>query len=205
MHNLDALKLSHINEISKSKQNGVVLLIALIVLVAMTLAAIALVRSVDTTNVIAGNLAFQQSATNAGDVGSESAIAWLETQNLNSTLRVSSAENGYSAVWNSGTANRWDDILASSNVQPKEAGEDSAGNVVSYIIQRLCTVEGLSADPNDPATGCAVPPKVSSTIGNSLDSGSVILFANKQRYYRITARVVGPRNTVSYTQTIIAL
>jgi len=190
---------------ARSKQNGVVLLIALIVLVAMTLAAIALVRSVDTTNLIAGNLAFQQSATNAGDVGSENAIEWLQTKNIGTTLRVSDLAAGYSAVWDSSTANRWDDIVTESGITPVVAGEDQAGNTVSYIIQRLCKVEGATADPNSPATGCATPPKIASSIGSSLDSGTVNLFSSNQRYYRITAKIVGPRNTTSYTQTIIAM
>src|SRR4051794_33864237 len=53
--------------IAHRRQQGVVLLIALIVLVAMTLAGIGLVRSVDTGNMVAGNLAFKQGATLAGD------------------------------------------------------------------------------------------------------------------------------------------
>ncbi len=56
-------------------QRGVILIITLIVLVAMTLASIAMVRSVDTSTVIAGNLAFKQSATASGDAGLEAAIA----------------------------------------------------------------------------------------------------------------------------------
>ena len=43
---------------SRRKQSGVVLFISLIILVAMSLAGIALIRSVDTSNLIAGNLAF---------------------------------------------------------------------------------------------------------------------------------------------------
>ena len=62
----------------RRRQSGVVLIVALIMLIAMTLAALALVRSVDTTNIIAGNLSFQQAATHAGDRGVESAIAWVE-------------------------------------------------------------------------------------------------------------------------------
>ena len=61
----------------RAGQAGVVLMMALIVLVAMTLAGIALVRSVDTSNIIAGNLAFKQAATNSGDTGIEAAAAWL--------------------------------------------------------------------------------------------------------------------------------
>jgi Tfp pilus assembly protein PilX len=43
-----------------SRIRGAVLFIALIVLVAMTLAGIAIMRSVDTATLIAGNLAFKQ-------------------------------------------------------------------------------------------------------------------------------------------------
>ena len=64
-----------------ARQRGVVVLVAIIVLVVMLLAGIALVRSIDTTNVIAGNLAFQQSATHSADTGVEAAIAWLEANN----------------------------------------------------------------------------------------------------------------------------
>lgn len=50
-------------------QRGVVLLITLIILVAMTLAGIGMMRSVDTGNIIAGNLAFRQATVNASDAG----------------------------------------------------------------------------------------------------------------------------------------
>jgi type IV pilus assembly protein PilX len=62
---------------SPRKQQGVVLLIALIILVAMTLAGIGMMRSVDTGTVIAGNLAFRQASLNAADAGTSNAFAVL--------------------------------------------------------------------------------------------------------------------------------
>ncbi|MCZ7654374.1 MAG: hypothetical protein M5R42_08960 [Rhodocyclaceae bacterium] len=50
-------------------QRGVALPIALIVLVAMVLAAVTLIRSVDTATMVAGNLTLKQSATHAADEG----------------------------------------------------------------------------------------------------------------------------------------
>ena len=44
-------------------QRGLVLFFALIALVAMSLAALALVRSVDTSTLISGNLAFRQAVS----------------------------------------------------------------------------------------------------------------------------------------------
>ena len=61
----------------KNRQHGVVLFIALIILVAMTLAGIALVRSVDTNNIISGNLAFKHSSLLAADRGIQAAFVWL--------------------------------------------------------------------------------------------------------------------------------
>jgi len=52
------------------------LIIALIVLVAMTLAGIATMRSVDTATVLAGNIAFRQSALNAADQVYRRASHW---------------------------------------------------------------------------------------------------------------------------------
>ena len=48
-------------------QRGAVLFIALIVLVAMTMASVALVRSVDTATLGAGNIALKQSAAQAAE------------------------------------------------------------------------------------------------------------------------------------------
>jgi len=67
-------------------QRGVILLIALIMLVAMTLAAIGMMRSVDTGSVIAGNMAFKQATLNASDLGSNVA--------LNALMAVANSNNG---------------------------------------------------------------------------------------------------------------
>lgn len=62
---------------ARRKQRGVVLLITLIVLVAMMLAGIGMMRSVDTTTMIAGNVAFREATLHAGDSGMNQAFATL--------------------------------------------------------------------------------------------------------------------------------
>jgi len=83
-------------------QRGVVLFIALIVLVAMSLAGIALIRNVDSGQVIAGNLAFRQAAMHVGDIGIEAGRAWLLSQSsttlYNDTPGVTGG-GGYYANW----------------------------------------------------------------------------------------------------------
>src|SRR6185295_17298658 len=81
-HDLEQLMTSSVNKpvrirAPRNAQRGVVLFIALIVLVAMTLAGIAMMRSVDTNNLIAGNLAFKNAASSAGDAAIEVARNWV--------------------------------------------------------------------------------------------------------------------------------
>lgn len=188
-----------------AKQRGVVLLITLIVLVAMTLAAISLMRSVDTTNVIAGNLAFRQSATLAGDTGTEAAIFWLE-QNNGSNLFTSNNAAGYSAIHQEPSANQtwdswWNQVIQPTNRFVSLPTDANTGNTVSYTIERMCAV---AVDPSTPGANCAQTTVTVST-GCSQTSGTQCLQTSTQIYYRITSRTTGPRNSVSYVQSVIAL
>ena len=64
---------AHASSARPARQRGVVLFLALVCLLAIMLSAVALVRSVDTSTLIAGNLVLQQSATRSGDGGAETA------------------------------------------------------------------------------------------------------------------------------------
>lgn len=215
------------------RQRGVVLIIALIALVSMSLAGVALVRSVDTSNVIAGNLAFKQSATSSGDSGLNEGITWLQGAGSNTFLDV--PNKGYLAtcpstlganqiVCNPGAnqtwAQWWSDLKTScllpGTVCPVDLAKDSAGNTVSYIIQRMC--QSLGTDPTNPnygnpnaptggATGCA---RATASSGMQDGISHAIVRINEQftrsnlLYYRVTARIAGTNNTVSFVQAFVA-
>jgi Tfp pilus assembly protein PilX len=194
-------------------QRGVILLIALIVLIAMTLSALALIRSVNTTNLVSGNLAFRESALLYAERAAEHAVAWLvaKANAGGGDLWHDVSGSGYLAVHQDpdpGSANRrnWDELWrnllegkAASVPAIGDGGTDVTGNRVKYVIQRLCDEEG-----NPLGVECSRPPhegKGASKVAGSASAG----LTNPQVYYRITARVDGPRNTVAYTQTIVAL
>lgn len=200
-----------------SRQEGVVLMVALIILVALSIAGIALFRSVDTTNLIAGNLAFQQSATHAGEAGSEEAIRSFLEASTPAALQADSFSNAYAASTPaSGNPASWDTYWATT-INPNPVAmpvaaktcvdrvctlpTDAAGNTVSYTIQRLCLTAG---DPTLVTTGCASGEQQAALTGGSLAPGKVPPKQVTQYYYRITSRIAGPRNTLSYIQTIIA-
>jgi len=191
------------------RQRGVVLMIALIVLVAMTLAGIALMRSVGTTSLIAGNLAFQQSATSSGDTGTEAAIAWLQTNNNSGYLWNNTPAQGYMAQRQDPVTGQSWDTFWTAVINPSggpslstSRPQDSAGNTVSYVIQRLCNGTG---DPTAPGVDCAAPQSVAQAGSSSKGAGAVALLYNSSIYYRITTRIDGPRNTVSYVQVVVTL
>ncbi len=200
--------------VARKKQSGLALVIALIMLVVMTLGAIAMVRSMDTTTLIAGNLAFRQSATYAGDVGVENAVAWLNSASketltcgaIGNDLAVCPAgykSNGGNATDNPSAGQTWDAFwMESLDASAVKLPEDASKNTVSWFIHRLCAGAGaLTAS----GSNCIETPSIASASGNSKRSGTTKFQASSQVYYRITVRVAGKKNTVSYVQAIVAL
>ena len=196
-------------------ERGVVLLVALIILVALTLAGVALIRSVDTANIIAGNLSFRESAVHSGERGTEAARATI--QGGGTALYEHGADgSGYRASipvpdFSSASVDEfWRSTLSAQSVLapppagttcPSDANADQACNSVRYVIHRLC--EGTGA-PHMPTANCAKPP-ASANTGGSFSAGGPAQIASNQVYYRITTRITGPRNTVAYLQTVVAL
>lgn len=202
-----------------TKQRGVVLFLALIVLVAMTLAGIAMVRSVDTGNLIAGNLSFQQGAVIEADLGLESAMAALS--GLTAAQLVTGVPPFYYAVLQDGAsspplgsngapsyinamtrAGAWgaNDVFTGSGFGPNQ-------NRVRFVIERMCNpiMPGniIPATPADIAANC-ITVELSGEDTSSKKALEVKrLPIAADLYYRITVRVDGPRNTTSFTQAIL--
>lgn len=185
------------------RQRGVVLFISLIILVAMSLAGIALMRGVDTNVTIAGNLAFKQGATAAGDLGVETARTWLLANSGGSALYNDNAGSAYYATFQSnvdllGTDPARTDFNWSTGVL---VGPDAAGNSMRYVIHRLCDAAGDPAGVN-----CLKAAGSSSSTSGTRGAASFGAFAISvpaSTYYRITVRVTGPRNTTSYVQAVV--
>ena len=210
-------------------QRGVVLFIALIVLVAMSLAGVALLRSVDTNVLIAGNLAFRQGATMAGDWGVEDArklldrnakdpvtLAPLTILNDDAPVLAQLAgipnppwpNSAYYATWQQtldltgNTASVADDFDWST---ARSMGTDAAGNQVSYVLHRLCALEGGVGDAGNNCVKSSSGGATASDDGTKgvVSYGAAALPGTSTVYYRVTVRIVGPRNTLSYVQAVL--
>jgi Tfp pilus assembly protein PilX len=188
------------------KQRGVVLFIALIVLVAMSLAGIALMRSVDTGTIVAGNLAFRQGAMHVGDIGIEAARSWLQTQS-SASLYNDIPASAYYAGWAQnvvlvGTPSGSQVAFDWSTAAPVVSPAPPAGYSVSYVIHRLCESAG------DPASiTCVKQTGAASASGGGTKGaaafGQMAIQVPTSSLYRITVRVVGPRNSTSFVQAVV--
>ena len=191
----------------RASQQGMVLLVALIVLVAVMVAGIAMVRSVDTATLVAGNLAFEQAATHAADRGVEAAVLMLGQKRTDETLSSNDTSSGYFASLQPLTDNPaagqswqafWQATLKDSAV---DVGEDPFNNRVFYVVNRMC------ANAMPPGSGgmCVASPTGTTQGGSGEEVGDVALNSASQIYYPNTVRVAGPRRTESYVQTIVAM
>jgi Tfp pilus assembly protein PilX len=212
-------------------QSGLALIVALIALVAMTLAGLALMRSVDTNALIASNIAFRQSTRESTDAGIEAARDWLldkAKDTSSTTLESNSAGNGYYAIRTGidltgntgGPTVKWLDNnraeASDATFSPACLATDTAGNVVCYVIQRMCKEAG----PFDIKTCDAVITDADGTGGTTKQRSTNSLDLSVRRIkegsggstsqagiavYRVTVRAAGPRNNFSYVQAFITL
>lgn len=190
---------------STKRQQGLVLFIALIALVAMSLAAAALIRSVDSGVLVAGNLAFKQSAILSAESGVADAYRHI---NVNAAA-LNTAAGGYFPTFNDAIAITSNATWGSGNsfLVPKDL-QDLSGNETRYIIQRMCR---NAAQPLD-ATNCLVGTgdSVANSKGGKSEGGGAggggfdaATGGSDAVVYRATVRVAGPKNTFSYIQAFI--
>lgn len=186
------------------RQRGVVLFIVMIVIVAMSLAAISLFRSVDTNILIAGNLAFKQTTILGTDAGIQNAINTLSGYNLENAGQAGYSPNDqtwdYTATDPTVADFDWTNCLGAGSCAQTT---DGVGNTVLWTAHRLCSAAGnaLSVDCVRGTVGGSSGGLEGSSKGNAGTGNS---FArDTQVYYRVTARVTGPRNTISYAQAML--
>lgn len=199
-------------------QQGVVLFIALVALVVMSLAAVALIRSVDTNTLIGGNLSFKQAATTSADAGIEAAIAQLIT------MRDAAANNGLNVLTDAAhTFNTTSPTVRPgyhSSVDPDlnltdddtwdgennvSLAVDASGNTVRYIIQRMCRTPDVAIQN----ANCLFSSGAEDKNGQEVPLPKDVCFgpgcpvAGQTPRIRVTVRVEGPKNAISYVQAFV--
>ncbi len=195
----------------RTRQRGTILIIALIVLVAMTLAGIATMRSVDTATITAGNIGLRQASVNAADQGIQAGVNWL-TANLGPTLvndnhAAGPASIGYFSSVAASDADWYDPLTWNEAGQLNNGNPDAGGNVVFFLIHRMCAIPNCdtSATCGGTPNTCASTLSASTLAGEGRDQTrpTDAHTSSPATHYRITARAVGPRNSISIVQSMV--
>ena len=208
------------------RQRGASLLFAMVTVVALSLAAVTLIRSVDTGTTILGNLSFKQDTLLAADEATRLAILWLEERQridpdgLNTTQR----DQGYWAHLVPGldptstnpaptrVAIDWNNDSCRSQRGPAPADclparAKSLANQITarFFIMRLCSEAGSSTTGTNQ---CPRPLNATSLVTGErgeINSQNPVRIGSSTvaEYYRIVVRAQGARNTVSTTETLV--
>jgi type IV pilus assembly protein PilX len=196
-------------------QRGVVLLFGMIALVVLLIGTTALVRSMNTSMMTAGNFGFKRDLTNQGERAIQAVLTALQTGGLaNAGTREANQLNlNYSASLLPSNAQGipvallTDSGFTAVGVTNNDITVADMGITVRYVVDRISTAAGpadtdntLMADNTVPAGGS------SSELMNAMDSSSGGQGAlAPQVVYRISVRVTGPRNTQSFYQSTLKL
>lgn len=214
------------------RQAGIVLFFAMLALLVMSIAGVALIRSVDTNNLLSGNMVFRQSATTASNVALEGV-----TEAVTKSVTVSDSLThhptlGYYAnciqfdktpadqVCDGSqlTSISWSD--ANSRLVPTQTdgndeinnGKDRQGNEIRYIIERMCNYsdsEVTAGSAKNDSARCMMASSASDGETCSKNLTNLELFKQCKSspdvpLYRVTLRIAGPKNTVSYMQSFLS-
>ncbi len=197
------------------RQQGIVLFVALIVMVALSLAGLALIRSIDTTASVTGNIAFRQAALVQANWAVEDAVAHLyvgDTKLAPGAMidpTTDAAAQYYVAVFDPAKDSTKtaqpalpsgipDVLWKKGGAWPMALPATESGNTVKYVIQRMCTTAAEGAAANQAQCELMQPKQANGTTVTHQ-----VITAVKYPLYRVTVRVDGPNNSLAFVQAMI--
>ena len=211
-------------------QAGIVLFFALLALAVMSIAAVALIRSVDTNALLSGNMVFRQSASAASNVALEGVAENIARNiSLANSVRHLPAQGYYAncsrfdtqpdaSVCDGArlTTMVWDN--ANSSLVPEQTdgnaeirnGVDRQGNQIRYVIERMCNFNQAEINAGNAAMDAARCLMASSTAckpPKDIPTGPEQPPCPNQAtspLYRLTLRISGPKNTLTFMQSFIS-
>jgi type IV pilus assembly protein PilX len=187
--------------VSAARQQGVVLIFSLIVLLILAIGAVAVLRSVNSSLLSAGNLAFHRDLVNQAEQAVSTVMTEFKTNGppLNgATIADLPAANYVSTALP--TNAQGVPLVLLDNAAFALAG--SAANIlpgatpdvtIRYIIDRLCTNTG-NANIVNCVQSTGLPTGGTANHNTALAPPSATV-------YRISVRVDGPRSTQAFLQT----
>lgn len=180
---------------SRTRQQGVVLLLAIVATIALAYAGIALVRAVTADAAVGANLAARQQAAFAASAAIEQAVDALFGATAIDPSR-DHPEHHYFASRQPGEDRRGVPVVAQTlESYPREFGviDTGEGFVVRHVIERLCLLPGDATSAN-----CTLSPP--SVAGGAPAPGEPA----RTPFYRVTIRADGPSSAATFVQVLLA-
>ena len=173
----------------KRNQQGVTMLVVLVLLSVMLLGGMALARMTEIGTLASGNAGYREASVQASDVGLNTAFA---------AIRALADEDKSVAGW------YWNTRQPATNGIPNVDFDNAPSITVgpytaNYVAERMC----VGALPlSDPLRQCLV--KQSLPEGpSSRTAGVEKLDPVNSRQFRVTVRVQGPKGTQTWIQSLI--
>jgi Tfp pilus assembly protein PilX len=185
------------------RERGIVVFVALIAVVLLSLAAVALMRSVHTSTLVVGNLAFRQAAMSVSTAAVETAVydMFPPTATIANLINDDLNRNYYASLQAGEDARGVPAVLQSVGAYPGsfKVLSDASGNSARYVIERMCVA--AAAGKAASSVECEmIPPKQS--MGQTANEQYGIPLP-RVPYYRLTVRVDGPNNSVTFGQAML--
>lgn len=186
-----------------ARQRGVVLVFSLIILLILAIGAVALLRSMNSSLLSAGNLAFHRDLVNQGEQAVANVMAEFKSggaplsglttaDNINANYKATSLPVNAQGVPNVllGNVATFGTVGAPAN--------DIAGAtpdvVVRYVIDRLCVAGTVVASIASCVQSTGLPTGGTANRNTAVTPPSATV-------YRLSVRITGPRNTQAFLQT----
>lgn len=215
----------------QTRQLGLVLFFALLALAVMSIASVALIRSVDTNALLSGNMVFRQTASATSNVALEGI-----TENISKKVSLVNSINHYPQLGYYATCSQfdtqpnalicdgnrlttmtWDN--SNSSLVPSQTdgndeirnGVDRQGNEIRYVVERMCSYS--NAEVNAGSAKLDVSRCLMASASGCNDGSYNDVNMSKMKdcpdkssspLYRLTLRIAGPKNTLTFMQSFIS-
>lgn len=172
------------------RQRGGALIVTLFALAVLLIAAISMLRSTGTATEIVGNTVSKQAAVEAADTA-------LQAANLRLAAMSAFDANVSGAYY---ATQQGTDANGLPTIDWTTISSTTVGSFqVQYVIDRLCDAP---LPVTDNAAQCSVAPAAGQSGSHRV--GSPVYLPKPPIYYRVTARLVGPKSSETYVQAIVS-
>ena len=188
-----------------SREHGVALPVVLIILAVMLVSSIYLMKSIHSTTLATGNLAYDATLSESVDLGLHKGFEWLRTTAATNktALYVNSKADGYVALLDTSQTPRDSAFWTGSALV-----DSPTGGSIEYVIHRLCSAPLPYGDPKNNCVQTAARTGALGTpvaVGTSLSVSSPVYAGAPQVHYVITARLRGPKGASVTNQMIVLI